>query len=162
MSATIEQILDFEGNTEKVLRGILDDFGLPAYRSDSDENLPIPRVDVVATLTESGPHEFLLTGGEFAGSMVYDQHQVSAMVRYTFAPDDPENSQVSLFRGTMRKLMFFPSLLQDAFVTQGLYRVAPNSIRVQSGIRQVEADENAVTLEATLPLQLFIISPDFP
>lgn len=162
MSTTIEQILDIEGNTEDVFFSILDDLGIPAYASDSNVDLPIPRVDVVATLESSGPHEFKLTGGAYAGQLVYDQHNVSVSIRYTYAPDNPGQASPRLFRGTMRRLMFFPSLISDKFTDQALYRVAGDSIRGQSGIRQVESDEEAVTLEATIPLVLFIASPDFP
>lgn len=160
ISPTVEGVLDFEGNVEKVFADILTGLGIAAFRSDSDSALPIPRVDVMATLAESGPHERVLTSGDNSGHRIYDQHQVDVQLRYTVAPDTPdeERSDIRQFRGAFRNLIFFPKPIRDAFDSAELYRVAPGSIREQGGVRQVEADEGAVTLQATINLVLFIAS----
>lgn len=149
----IPTILDFEGNTEAIFVQILRDLGLPAYSSDTNEDLPIPRVDVVATLAESGPHQRRMPNGEW----VYDQHSMTVSVSYHFAPDTPDLVKtVSFFRGTMRRLLFFPRPILDAFEDQGYYRAAAETIRETAGIRQIDTDENTVTLETVVPMVLFL------
>ena len=154
MSTTIDQILDFEGNVEAVIVGLLQALDLPAYGSNTNIALPIPRVDVVATVTQSGPHEAALSDGE----RIYDQHQVSVSVAYTFAPDTPGMAATAekLFRAKTRRMVFFTKPLLQAFVTQGLSFLAPHSIREQGGIRMVQTDEEAIKLEYRLELQIFI------
>lgn len=155
---TVEELLDFEGNTEKVFAGIIEGMGMAAYTSDSNENLPVPRVDVVATLTESGPHERVLTTGDNAGRRIYDQHQIEVQLQYSVSSDGPGEMQQAIrqFRGAFRSLMFFPKPIHDAFEEMELYRAAPDSIRETGGIRQVDADEDAVTLQSTVNLVLFL------
>jgi hypothetical protein len=154
MSITIDQILDIEGNTESVIVGLLTALGLPAYASDTNEVLPLPRVDVVATVVQSGPHEAALTDGE----RIFDQHQVNVNVSYVFAPDTPgmTTSAIKLFRSKTRRMVFFTKPLLQAFETQGIYFAAPNSIKEQGGMRMALTDEEAVKLEFSMELQLFI------
>jgi hypothetical protein len=153
MSITTTDILDFEGNTEAVFVNILRSLGLPAYASDSNEDLPIPRVDVVATLTESGPHERVLPNGE----RVYDQHAVQVSIIAIFAADTPDlDRSFRDFRGIMRKMAFFPTPILEAFADQGLYFAASTTIRETSGIRQVDTDEGASVAEFRLNLVLFL------
>lgn len=156
MSFTKEEILDFEGNTEAVLVSILSNaagLNLPAFASDTNQNLPIPRIDVVATLMDMGPHEGQLTNGKY----VYDQIQISVSISYVFAPDNPDlTKDVRFFRGKMRMLTFYAHQLLETFRDQGIYEVASDSIRETGGIREVDSDEDSVTLESQIELVLFL------
>lgn len=151
--STIATVLDFEGNTETIFAQILTDLGLPAYASDTNGDLPIPRVDVVATLTQAGPHEAALPNGV----RVYDQQQLAVSITYVFAPDSPNLTEtIKYFRGAMRRLTFFYQPILDAFAAQGYYAAAADSIRETGSARQVQTDENAIALEVTVPLVIFL------
>lgn len=158
ISPTVEQVLDFEGNVERAVAAILTRLGFAAYPSDHDGLMPVPRVEVIANMTEAGPHEAPLVSGEFSGDLVYDQQNLRVTIKYYFAPEHAKEyaEAVGKFRGAFRRLIFYSSKLVDEIDAQQLYRAAHASVRERGGIREVETEENCWSMESSLDLVIFI------
>lgn len=158
ISPTVEQVLDFEGNVERAVAAILTRLGFAAHPSDHDGLLPVPRVEVIANMTEAGPHEAPLVSGEFSGDLVYDQQNLRVTIKYYFAPEHAKEyaEAVGKFRGAFRRLIFYSSKLVDEIDAQQLYRAAHASVRERGGIREVETEENCWSMESSIDLVIFI------
>lgn len=158
INPTVENILDFEGNIERSLASILNSLGFDAYPSDDDRELPVPRVEVIATTTEAGPHEAVLASGGFAGKNVYDQQNLRVTLKYYFAPEHARDyaGAVGKFRGAVRRLVFYSDKIVSEIDSQQLYHAAHASIRERSSIREVEAEENCWSLEMSIDMVVFL------
>ena len=158
INPSVETVLDFEGNVEKCVADALTELGFAAYPSDHDGDLPMPRVEVVATVTDAGPHEAPLAVGRFGGDMVYDQQRLNVTVKYYFAPESAGefSSVVRKFRGAFRRLVFYSSKIVERVDDQQLYRAAHASVRETGGIRGVETEEDCWSLESSIDLVIFI------
>ncbi len=165
--ATIEAWMDVETEVERVFGVYLGTtLGLNVNKSDSDADLAIPRIDIVAIVEQMGPHRWQIPSGTYSQRWVYDQFSVSLHTDLIFSPYAQANIAAtvtsSTLRGKLRRCLSDWAGLQAAFVSGGLLNIARDSIRQTSGDRQINNDEKTEKLTTVVSAMIFLNTDVIP
>lgn len=158
MAVTLEQLLDLETETENVFGTYLrTNLGLTdSYTSDSQADLPTPRIDCWAVLVSHGTHQNVIPSGSHAGRRIYDQNTVRINLQLVYAPDQT-NFAVSpgALRGKFRSLLTDYYGIQAGFDVKGLLMLAPDTLRQVDGDRSIDNERKEETITCGMEVQLF-------
>lgn len=154
--ATLEQLLDVETETEGVFRAYLATIVTAAtsYASDSNTELPTPRIGVVSTLIEQGRHQITIPTGTYANRPVYDQFRIRLDLSLVYDPSYSQG-QASL-RGKLRVALTAYSALQSAFNNNAYLILAPDTLRQVDGSREIDDENKQETINTTVEGMFFL------
>lgn len=154
--ATLETILDVEGEVESVLKTFLaaSPYSLTVFASDSAAEVTTPRTEVVAEVTRWGPHQFTPASGTYAGVAIYDQFQLRVRIDVVYQPEHAQG-QASI-RGKLRKALTNWTGIKAGFATNGYLLPQGDSLRQIDGGRTIGNAEKEETLSTTLELVAFL------
>ncbi len=158
----IPTLLDVETEVEGVFNAYLGTaLGLPTVQSDSNTTLPTPRVEIVCTLLDEGPHQFTIPSGVNAGLSYYDQKRIRIQVDLVYAPDFAQTP--GTLRGKLRQVFGNWEAIKTQFAVHGYYGLASDTLRQVGGDRRVD-DPEAKTERITTVLDavVFIMPAAWP
>ena len=158
----IPTLLDVETEIEGIFTAYLGtSLGLPTVASDTDTTLVTPRVEIVATLVDEGPHQFTIPTGVNAGLSYYDQKRVRIQVDLIYAPDWPQSP--GTLRGKLRQVFGNYRAIATQFAVNGYYGIAPDTLRQVGGDRRVQDPEvETERLSTQLEAVVFIMPAAWP
>jgi hypothetical protein len=155
----LETLLDHETQIESAIVTLLQAQKIPAVRTDGNETLETPRVEVVATVGPQGMHQAVISSGTLANARVYDMFAVGVDV--SLVVDLSAGQPVQNLRGLLRKAIIYitPANLnaQLTYLT-----VAEESVRQTSGTRAAEDSGKVIRLTCGLTLIAAIKSSAWP
>lgn len=144
-------LLDVETEVERAFNAVLGtSLSLPTVVSDSDSVLVTPRVEIIATLMEQGPHQNVIPVGPAAGRRIYDFFRVQVAIDLVYAPESSQSPGTK--RGTLRQALTDVGALRTAFATNGYYFFAEDSLRQISGSREIDRDEGRERISTVVEL----------
>ena len=155
--ATLATVLDIETEVETVFYNYLaTTLGITGVsKSDSATDQLTPRIGVVATLELDGWHQTTIASGTFAGRTLYDQKKVKLDLDLVYNPAGAQGQ--AALRGTLRKVLTDFVAIQTQFAVNGLYFLAPETLRQTDGDRVIDTEEKTETIKMTLEMELFIV-----
>jgi len=157
-ASNLETLLDFETEIEASFVAYLaTTLGLPATGSDTNVSLGTPRINVISTVVEQGPHQYNITTGVYAGRAFYDQFRSTVQIDLVYDPSFGQ-SQGTL-RGKVRKMLTDYFGIKAAFAVNGYLLLAPDSLRQTGGTRGVNSDEKEETISTVIEC-VFFVNPD--
>lgn len=159
----VPTLLDVETEVEGVFNAYLGtSLGLPAVESDSNGTLVTPRIEIVCTLLEEGPHQYTVPAGAAAGLSYYDQKRVQIKVDLVYAPDKTSQAP-GVLRGKLRQLFGNWSAIKAQFAVHGYYGLASDTLRQIAGSRETDKPEpKTETISTTLEAVVFIMPGGWP
>lgn len=126
------------------------------FVSDSQQDLPTPRVDCSAILIEQGPHQNVIPAGTYAGRRIYDNNKVRVAINLVYAPDWVATATTPGFlRGTLRKLLTDYYGVQANLQTHALLMLAPDTLRQVDGDRTIDNERKEETITCVIEGQFF-------
>jgi len=165
--ATLEAWLDVETEVERVFAVYLGTtLGLTVKKSDSDADLTVPRIDIVAMVHQMGPHRMIIASGTYANRQIYDQFVVTLGVDLTFSPFAQVNISATptaaAYRGSLRRCLSDWDGIQSAFASGGLLYLARDTIRQIDGNRSIDSEAKTETITTKLSAGVFLIPTVVP
>lgn len=156
MPATLADLLDFETEVERAFTSYLTTtLNLPAVGSDSNTDLQLPRVEVVATVVSEGPHVIQITTGTYTGRHFFDQKRVRVQIDLVYSPSWGQ-SQGSL-RGNIRVALSDYDGILAALATNNYLYLAKATLMQTDGGRSVNDADKSETISTTIEGQFFIV-----
>lgn len=150
-------LLNVEPEVESVLAAYLANLmGVAVMTSDSDQIEFTPRVEIVATVLEQGPHQNIVQTGVYAGRRFYDFFRVSIAIDVVYAPSAQQNA--GTIRGKVRSAFTDYQGIAAGFAINGYLLLASDSFRQNAGSRSVNADQKEARTSSTLDC-VFQINP---
>lgn len=160
----VPTLLDVETEVEGVFYAYLGTaLGLPAVESDSNTTLVTPRVEIVCTLLDEGPHQYTVPAGVAAGLTYYDQKRVQLKIDLIYAPDSAATQTPGVLRGKLRQVFGNWSAIKAQFAVHGYYGLASDTLRQTAGSRVTDSPEpKTETISTTLEAVVFIMPGGWP
>lgn len=157
----LQTLLDVETEVERAFGAYLTDtLQLPAIKSDSDEDLQTPRVEVVATLLRDGPQVYQVTSGTYSGRYFWVQKFIRVSLALTYSPSWGQNQ--GNLRGLLRVALSDYDGIIAAFATNGYLQPVKATLVQTDGDRTIDDGEKTETINTTLEFQAWILPAAFP